>query len=695
MATLEKIRSKGALLIIVIGVALLAFIIGDGLTSGRTLFGNPTMIAKVGNHKIDVTEFQQRYEQVNQQLQQQGSKQDPAVVQKYVLDQMIQEQLIEDEIEALGITVTDTELTNAMIGENALPIMSQFARQYGFESPEQMLDIVNNPAKYQLPEEQANQLRTIWNEQEANMERGLKQMKFSNLLSGTLVANNLDAKAVYDNNASTAHISYVKKAFSSLEDDKYPVSDEEIKAQYAKEKSNFRTDEEVRNFNYISINLAPSQEDLIAAQQAVETAIAALTEKPDLEGIAGDVNFGIDRQKNVASRISNTKIKEFITSANGGDVKLISFLNNEYTIAKAFGKKNETDSININMVAFDGDAAARDSVLTALNSGKAFDDVLKMNGVQGGQADMWASLLSVNNDSVKARLINAPANYFIGDSVGTQAMIYRVNEKKAPVTVYDYAVLNYKVDPSDKTIDDINTKIDAFLVENNNAAAMTAEKAAAAGYTLLSSTTTPSAAQVANIPSSRAAVKWLMEAEKGQVSPIFEAGQNSDRLLVVALTDIIEPGFLPVSAPQVKQYMTTRVRNDKKAADLIAQYQGKATDLEGFAKLIAPEDTAAIDAATVTFGQPYVPGIGFGESALLGQVSVAPLNTVAGPIQTNNAVIVYKVNKIDNEGRPYNFDESSNNYAAQLGSQAVMQKVVDILRKGTNVETDMLKFFSE
>lgn len=695
MATLEKIRSKGALLIIVIGVALLAFIIGDGLTSGRTLFGNPTMIAKVGDHKIDVTEFQRRYEQVNQQLQQQGSKQDPAVVQKYVLDQMIQEQLIEDEIEALGITVTDTELTNAMIGANALPIMTQFAQQYGFETPEQMLDMVNNPAKYQLPEEQAAQLRNIWNEQESNMERGLKQMKFSNLISGALVANNLDAQAVYDNNASTAHISYVKKLFSSLEDDKYPVTDDDLKAQYAKDKSMFKTDEEVRNFNYIVVNIAPSQEDLVAGQQAVENAITALTEQPDLEGVAGNVNFGVDRQKNVASRISNAKVKEFITTTEPGAVKLISFLNNEYTIAKAFGNKNEVDSININMVAFSGDAAARDSVVTALNSGKTVDDVLNMTGIQGGQADMWVSLLALNNDSIKARLLNAPANYFIGDSVGSQAMIYRVNQKKAPVTVYDYAVLSYKVEPSDKTIDDINTKIDAFLVENNNAEAMTAENAAAAGYTLLSSTTTSTAAQVASIPSSRAAIKWLLDAKKGQVSPIFEVGQNNDRLLVVALTDVIEPGYLPASTPHVKQYMTNRVRNDKKAADLIAQYQGKATDLQGYAKLIAPEDSAAIATADVTFGQPYVAGIGFGESVLLGQVAAAPLNTVVGPVQTNNGIIVYQVNSVDKSGRPYNFDESANNYASQLGSQAVMQKVVDILRNGTEVKTDLLKFFSE
>lgn len=695
MATLEKIRSKGALLIIVIGVALLAFIIGDGLTSGRTLFGNPTMIAKVGDKKIDVTDFQRRYEQVNQQLQQQGQQQDAAVVQKYVLDQMIQESLIEEEIESLGITVTDSELTSAMLGENALPMMAQFAQQYGFESPEQMLDMVNNPAKYQLTEEQATQVRTIWNDQEANVEKGLKQMKFSNLLSGAIVANNLDAKALYDNNASTAHISYVKQLFSSLSNDEYPVSDAELQAQYSKDKNNFKSDKEVRSFNYITVNIVPSNEDIIAGQQTVEAAIAALDSLPDVEGVAGDVNFGVDRKKSVASRISDSKIKEFVTSAAANTVKLVSNSNNEYTIVKSLGISNEVDSVNIDMIAFNGDAAARDSLLQALNSGKAFDEALKMNGVQSGQAKFWASLLSVTNDSIEARLLNAPAGYFIGDSVGTQAMIYRVNEKKAPVTVYDYAVVSYTVEPSDKTIEDINSKLDAFLVENNNAEAMTAEKAAAAGYTLLSGSTNSTEAQIANIPSSRGAIKWITEAKKGQVSPVFEVGQNNDRLLVVALTDIDDAGYLSINTPHVKQYLTNKVRNEKKAADLMAKYSGKATDLQGYAKLMAPNDTAAVATANVTFGQPYVAGIGYGESALLGQVSVAPEKTVMGPIQTNNGIIVYQVDSVDKNGRPFNYDESANTYSTQLGSQMVMRKVIDILREGTEVETDLLKFFSE
>ena len=574
--------------------------------------------------------------------------------------------------------------------------MVQFARQYGFESPDQMLDVVKNPSKYQVPAEQATQLLAVWNEQESNMERGLKQMKFANIMSGVIAANELDAKALYDSNASTSHISYVKKDYSSLPDDKYPVSDDEIKAQYNKEKNIFKTDQESRTVNYIAVPVVPSQTDIVAGQQVVETAIAELTAKPDLEGVAGNVDFGVDRQSQTAARITNPALKQFVTAAAPGDVKLTSQINNEYSIAKFFGSKSQVDSINIDMVAFAGPAAARDSLLAALNSGKPFDDALKMSGVQGGQADLWTSMLQVNNDSITGRLLNAPAGYFIGDSVGEQAMIYRVNEKKAPVTVYDFATVSYKIEPSDETITNLNNNLDKFIVENNNAPAMTAEKAAAAGYTLLPSSVTATSAQLANIPSSRAAVKWAMEADKGQVSPVFEVGNSGNqRLLVVALTDINEPGFVPVSDPQVKMYLTNKVRNDKKAADLIAQYKGKAKDLNGYAQLIAPGDTAAIATANVTFGQPFIAGIGFGESALLGRVPATKVNTLAGPVKTNNAIIVYQVTSVDNEGRPYNYDESAARYAGQLGSQSVMNKVVDILRNGTEVETDLLKFYSE
>lgn len=111
MATLEKIRSKSVLLLVIIGAALIAFIIGDFFTSGRTLFGTGDTVAKVGSQKISISEFQRQMEQANQQAQASGQKIDQAMLQQQVLNGMIAEKLFNEEIEKLGLTVTDEELT--------------------------------------------------------------------------------------------------------------------------------------------------------------------------------------------------------------------------------------------------------------------------------------------------------------------------------------------------------------------------------------------------------------------------------------------------------------------------------------------------------------------------------------------------------------------------------------------------------
>ena len=177
MAVLEKIRSKSVFLLIVIGVALLAFIIGDFLNSGRSFFGAGTTVAKVDGTKISITDFQRRYEQYNQQLQASNQKVDGAVVQNQVLQDMVTEQLLEEEAEALGIDVTDAEITEAMTGQGAVPAVVQMARQLGLESPAQLHDLVFNPGKYGAQDADVAQVRAQWLEMEKNVTNQLKYQK--------------------------------------------------------------------------------------------------------------------------------------------------------------------------------------------------------------------------------------------------------------------------------------------------------------------------------------------------------------------------------------------------------------------------------------------------------------------------------------------------------------------------------------
>lgn len=691
MATLEKIRKRSTLLLVIVGLALLAFIIGDFFTSGRALFGTGTTIAKVGDEKIDIQEFSRRYEETNQRLQQQNNtaRMDPAMIQAEVLNSMIQERLLNQEIEALGIEVTNEELSKAMLGASAHPYMYQMARQIGANTPDEVYDLAFNPAKYNVPAETAQQLKAMWLQQEEQMLQLLKMQKFQNMLAGALVANQLDAKAFYDGNASTSHIAYVKKNFSSMPNEDYEVSSADIKAQYNKDKNLYKVPQEVRRANYIAVNVAPSVQDKDEAQVLVDSVIVLLKNSPALDAVAGDVNFGVDRQTTTAQAINNPLLRTFVTDSLPGAVRQISYVNDEFTIAKLIDSKMAVDSINVDLIAYQGDAAGRDSILNALQSGVAFTEVSAMPGVVNAVADLWQTLAAAPDNEVKARLLNAPAGYFIVDSTANMAQIARVNTKRAPVKVYDYATVSYKVYPSEATIDKLNDDLAAFIATVPSADSLTMEKAMSAGYTLLPAAITADTYMIGNIPYSRNAVRWAMDAKKGQISPILEDNQN-DHLIVVALNDIIEPEYAPLSDSNVLSASTLKARNQKKGADLMSKFNGQASDLAGYAKLLG----GSVDSTDVTFGQSSIRGIGF-EPVLIGQAAAAAPNAMSQLIQGDNGVYVFTVTGVDNESRPYNFEEYAARYNQQFGNQAVMQNLINIMMENNKVENNTLKFYTE
>ncbi|MDE6456978.1 MAG: hypothetical protein K2L31_00060, partial [Muribaculum sp.] len=542
---------------------------------------------------------------------------------------------------------------------------------------------------YGVPEDQARQVQQMWLKQEQQMEMMLKQQKFQNLLVGSLVANELDAKAYYDGNAATSHIAYAKKSYSDLPNDKYPVSDSEIKAEYDKQKNAYKVDEEMRRVSYIAVNIEPSTADVAEARKLVDATVANLAATNDLEAVNGDSNFGVDRRSTTLSAITNPQLKNFVADSVTGAVTMLSFINDEFTIAKNLGKKVAVDSINVDLVAYQGDAAGRDSLLAALNSGTPFEEALKMPGVVGGQADVWNTLASTPDNELKEKLLNAGSGYFISDSTANDARIVRVNSKKAPVAIYDYATVTYKVYPSDATVAKLNDDLQEFMSGVTKADSLTIAKAIKAGYALQPAMLTANSATLGNVPYTRNAVKWAMDAKRGEVSPILEDGQN-DRLIVVALNEIIKPGFMPIS-DDIKTALTEKVRNDKKAADLIAQYKGKASDIAGYAGLMQ----ANVDSTEVTFGQMFIAGIGAMESNLLGQVPVTPKGVVTGPLQGNNGVYVYQVYEVDNQSRPYNYQENAARYNQQFGGQAVLQNFFDIMMEDNKVVNNTLKFYND
>lgn len=684
MSALEQIRQRPVLVISILGLALLLFIL-TAIDNPGELFTDNHTVAKVDGQKIDYIEFQRRVEQQSEQMREQGyTNVDNARIQQSVLQQMINETLLKEEFEALGLTVTDNELSRAMIGETPHPMVAQMVQQWGFPSAQVLYDYAFNAQKYGLQPEQAQQLQQAWAALEKQTEQTLLSQKFGNLFSGALPANKLDAKAVYDANAVTSTIAYARTDYNALPDDQFKPSEDDIKAIYNEEKQRFLITEHQYIIDYITVDVVPSKEDLAAAAKDVSAALAALRATEGTEAVADNSKFYVNRVSAPKSKLSPS-LRQNLDKITADSVCQISFYDNTYTLAKLIGSTENVDSVLLDMAVFAENANA-DSVLTSLNAGGRPAD-LGEKMIAHSQDSVWVSLTDPQLAMVKDDIVAAEAGKYF-TSKNNPGVAMKVRTRKAPVAVYDIAEITYEVIPSTATVTKLNEDFGKFLAENN-----TPEKFAAAavkaGYNVMEGNVTPSTLSVNNLPESRNAAKWTIENKKGAVSGIFK-NDTDTRLMGVAIKDVFDGDFIPYTFNPVHKYLEDKARNRAKGQKLMADFQGKAKDVPGYAAVMK----VAVDTTQVTFGQPMVRNFPPFESALNANVAVAKEGQLVGPVALNNSVVVFQVIKVDKKGRPFDFQNDSMVYTQREGAMSLQQSLAAILLSNKKVDNRIQKFYS-
>ncbi len=693
MATLEKIRNKSVLLFVIIIVALLAFILGDFLTSGRTYFGSPTTVAKAGDVKVEYQEYNNSMSQMGEQLRNQGRDVSNDVLSQNVIQSLLAEKLLEKEYNELGIRVTDKEITEALTGANMHPAAYQMvmylSQQLGLPevSGAAVYDAMVNPAKYGLNAQVGEQLRTIWANQEKEIERTIENQKFMSLVTGLFTYNKLDAKSFYDDNATTRHIEFVAVDASRIGDDQIDFSDADVKALWNSRKQNYRLDEETREVAYIYVPVEPSADDRVAAQQTVENALVGLNETEGTQAVASDPNFVSNTVNVPKSAIRDNRLKTFVDEHSAGQAAILAHDGNTYTIAKLNKVTTGIDSINITMLqAVPG--TDLDSIAALVNSGKTAAELSDGSTVQG-QDSVWTAL---EGTGITDRMKNALAGAAIGkafvvtDTIQGQAIegVYMVNKRNAPVSYYDITTLEYTVDPSQATIDKLSGDLRTY-VSNNSSADEFIKNAEAAGYTVLNDQVSASSTGIGNAAESRRFVKWALDADKGKVSPMLQDDKQS-YLIAVAVTDVYDD-YLPWTSQAITNQLRAEALNGKKAQKLVDDNAGKASDLAGYASLLGSEKQEG----DVALAGVMPVSIGFAESGLQGTIAAAPKGKLVGPLKGNRSVVVFQVTDINTDNRPFNEAEYGQRFN-QIFGLGRQQSALPLLLGSEKVDNRSLNF---
>ena len=694
MATLEKIRQHKKWLAIVIGGALFAFIAQTGFDVIGRLGGN-TLAAKVGNEKITIQDYQKYLEQVSAEDQQNNQQQtDPAIRQQQVLDEMINDKLLNQEYDKLGIDVSSDEITNLMIGKNPAPAVVQFAQQAGAKSPAELYDFIINPGKQGVDKSQVAELKYQWDKLQNDILKQYKFAKLQNLIAGCMQANDLDRAQMEIDDAITNVVTFVKKDYASLADDKYPVSDEELKAKWEELKPMFKVDEEVRTIHYIAVNIDPNAEDIAAANRIADAAYIALQKGRGIDSVRLLGTVQIDTAKLTKNELP-IKVRDFFASAEVGTTRRDSVVNNHHVMYKLINKAASLDSVDMGYVVIDGDVKTQQTIMAQLNEGKTIDEIKKAYPQKvDGKPNQWQRVYNTP-DSLKTKIANAtPGTYFVYSTSERGGVLMKVNEKKAPKTFYTLATVTYDAYASTKTSEQLRDKFQDFLNKNKTIKDFE-ENAAKAGYNAVEAMITPSTAQLglgsfnqAGIKDTRKAIKWAFDNKKGDVSPIFS--DNNNTLIAVAIDEVYSDEYLPYNFSQGKELLTQRVRNSKKGDDLMKQYNGKAKDLNGYAALMGTN----VDTVNVVFSAYGDPKLG-NEPGLIGHISAAKQGTLQGPYKGENAIFVYQIVKQEKAERKATKEELDNRYAQSRGAQmfANPRTINSILGKATKVKKSLIKFF--
>ena len=711
MATLQKIRSKGPLLVIVIGLALFAFIAGDAWKVLQPHQGKQD-VGEVNGEVLSAQDYQKMVDELSEVIkltnglnsltEDQLNNVKDQVWQSYVNNKLIAEQA-----EKLGLKVTDAEI-QSIIDQGTHPLLMQTP----FRNPQTgmfdkdmlkkfLVDYANLNAS-QMPAqyvEYYQKMGAFWQFVEKTLAQSTLAEKYQNLVTKSLISNPVAAEDAFNSRTEQSDLLLAGVPYSSINDSTVQVSDSEIKDRYNEKKEQFKQLVETRDIRYIDVKVVPSDADRKAVEKEVteySNQLASTTADfgTFVRSTGSSVNYSdVPVSKSVfpadvASRLDSTNVNEvYGPYYNQTDDSFNAF--------KLLAKVSSPDSIQFRQIQVMGEteektASLADSIYNAIKGGANFAEVAKIYG-QTGESD-WVNAQGWEGQAINADMlpyVNAlttqDVNALTNLKIGQGNIILQVTAKKAMKTKYKVAIVKRPVEFSKETYNKAYNKFSQFVAQSTTLESLE-KNAEEAGYTVTPRSDFRSDEHyVGGIKSTREALKWVFDAKPGNVSPLYECGEN-DHLLVVALEAVNPKGY--VNVKKVADMLKLELIRDKKAEKIMA-------DMKGFNSLdqVKGMKNAVSDTVKhVTFAAPtFVSVTRSSEPAVSACASKTAVNKVSAPIKGMGGVFmiqVYNKNKSEEKFDAKQEEATLSNMAARYAGQCIYE-----LREKAKVKDQRYLFF--
>lgn len=712
MATLQNIRSKGPLLVAVIGLALFAFIAGD---AWKVLQPHQSQdVGEVNGETISAQDFQALVEEYTEVVKFSGnmtalSDEQTNQIKDEVWRSYVNNKLIEKEAEKLGLTVSKAEI-QAIIDAGVHPMLQQTPfrnpQTGGFDKDmlKKFLVDYSKMDNAQMPAQYAEYYQTMykfWSFIEKSLIQARLQEKYQALIVKSLFSNPVEAQDAFDGRVNQMDLLLTAIPYSSIVDSTIVISDSELKAAYDKKKEQFKQYVETRNIKYIDVQVTASPEDRATIQKDVEEYTAQLAGTPAdyttfIRSTGSAVPY-VDLFYTSKSLPADVAARLDSVAVGGVYGPYYNVTDNSINSFKKLASVSAADSIEFRQIQVTAEDATKtkfmaDSIYNAIKGGADFAEIAKKYGQTGEPT--WISSANyegaqVDGDNLKyiTAVTSLGQNELTNLAIGQANIILQVTNKKGVKDKYKVAVIKRPVDFSKETYSKAYNDFSQFIAANNTLEKMSAN-AEDAGYRLLDKSDLYSSEHViGGVRGTKDALKWSFEAKAGDVSSLYECGE-SDRMLVVALASIVPEGYRPLAL--VKDQLKSEILRDKKAEKIMADM--KAANATTFDQYKNMANAVSDSVKHVTFAaSAYVPVLRSSEPMVSAYASVAELNKMSAPLKGNGGVFVLQPYAKEKLNETYN-QETEEATLENMHARMASQFINDLYLKGEVIDRRYMFF---